>query len=452
MQNSRIILAKVFGGGIMCDTFVALSNSTYNSSVLFAKNSDREPNEPHIIVGVPGKKYEKGGKLKCTYIDIEQAEETYGVLLFKPSWIWGAEMGVNEYGLVIGNEAVFTKEKQGPPALLGMDILRLCLERCRTAKEAVDYIVHLIENYGQGGKCGYTQNLKYDNSYIIADYSSAYVVETAGKNWAVERVKDIRSISNSLSIEGEIESCSYEALRNASGKGLCRNKEDFNFKKCFEDRLVSHFTCGDIRHRRTEDMLRRNTRKIDAKYMMDILRLHDEKHENPFRRGSMKDICMHGGGIVSSQTTGSVVVELKGGDIKVWATGSSLPCMSVFKPMWFTKNYDILFNEDNKDELIRIWSKRETLRRMVLENRIDNLDRYINEKNCLESELFEKAGKAQFDEEREELTKFAFKKEDEILDNYINQGKNKRSNIKGSLYFKHYWRKQNKEFNMYIMQ
>ncbi len=33
----------------MCDTLVALGNSTKNKTVLFAKNSDREPNEAQIL-------------------------------------------------------------------------------------------------------------------------------------------------------------------------------------------------------------------------------------------------------------------------------------------------------------------------------------------------------------------------------------------------------------------
>jgi len=111
---------------------VALVNSTKDGSVIFAKNSDRQPNEPHIVIRIPRKKHDKGLKLKCTYIEIDQADETYEILLLKPSWIWGAEVGSNEFGLTIGNEAVFTKEEQGEQALLGMDMLRIALERCRT--------------------------------------------------------------------------------------------------------------------------------------------------------------------------------------------------------------------------------------------------------------------------------------------------------------------------------
>ena len=47
--------------------------------------------------------------MKCTYTEISQAEETLAVVLSKPSWMWGAEMGANSAGVVIGNEAVWNR-------------------------------------------------------------------------------------------------------------------------------------------------------------------------------------------------------------------------------------------------------------------------------------------------------------------------------------------------------
>ncbi len=37
-----------------------------------------------------------GSQLKCTYISIPQAHHTYAVVLSKPTWMWGAEMGANQ--------------------------------------------------------------------------------------------------------------------------------------------------------------------------------------------------------------------------------------------------------------------------------------------------------------------------------------------------------------------
>ena len=110
----------------MCDTMVALGSATKDGSVIFAKNSDRQPNEPHLLIRIPRKRHPKGAQVKCTYITIDQVEETYDVLLLKPSWMWGAEMGANEWGLNIGNEAVFTKDVYKRQAFMNSLVITVC--------------------------------------------------------------------------------------------------------------------------------------------------------------------------------------------------------------------------------------------------------------------------------------------------------------------------------------
>ena len=154
----------------MCDTLVALGNSTTDASVIFGKNSDRPNDEVQLITYNPRTSYSTREVLKCTHISIPQVSETNAVLLSQPWWMWGAEMGANEFGVVIGNEAVYTREPIKEIGLLGMDLLRLGLERGKSARKSLDIIINLLEKYGQGGGCTYNDpGWMYHNSFIIAD-------------------------------------------------------------------------------------------------------------------------------------------------------------------------------------------------------------------------------------------------------------------------------------------
>lgn len=50
-------------------------------------------------------------------------------------------------------------------------------------------ITQLLKKYGQGGPCSKTDSgFAYHNSFLIADPTTAWVLETSGKHWAAVQV------------------------------------------------------------------------------------------------------------------------------------------------------------------------------------------------------------------------------------------------------------------------
>ena len=259
----------------MCDTFVALSEATANGSVVFAKNSDREPNEAHEVVHVPAAEHGQGAQVRCTYITIPQVERTNAVLLGKPYWIWGAEMGANAHGVVIGNEAVFTKlpyEKE--PGLIGMDLLRLGLERADSAAAAVTVMTELLTAYGQGGNCGHTHDLRYHNSFLVADPSHAWILETAGREWAARRVEGSGSISNAITIGGQFDRSSPGLVDRAVAEKWCAGPDTFDFGVDYSDRIYTRFSDARSRQCRTNDALAAARGRVDVAGAWELLADH----------------------------------------------------------------------------------------------------------------------------------------------------------------------------------
>ncbi|MHA1749299.1 MAG: C69 family dipeptidase, partial [Promethearchaeota archaeon] len=314
----------------MCDTLVALGNSTESGNVIFGKNSDRPQNEIQLITYAPKYQHVEGDTVNCTYIPIPQVKETAAILLSQPFWMWGAEMGANEYGVVIGNEAVYTYEPLRNEGLLGMDLLRLGLERSNSAYNSIKIITELLEKYHQGGGCSYEDSTwTYHNSFLIADSKEAYVLETADDWWIVEKVVDVRSISNGLSIRGKGDFRREGIVNHAIEMGYCKDDDDFDFVVTFSGGYISNTLSPFSREGKSTLLLKNNIGKITPSLMMDFLREHDV------------GICMHGG----FESTGSQVSELRKEGLNSihWLTGSALPCLSLYKPyMFYLENQKVL--------------------------------------------------------------------------------------------------------------
>lgn len=343
----------------MCDTWVALSNATLSENVIFAKNSDRPIFDCQPLLHRPARQWPAGSSIELEYLNLPQVNHTYATLGSSPYWCWGFEEGINEHGVVIGNEAIFTKtfreaskahrQGEGPGlGLLGMDLIRLALERSDSAAQAVEVLGALIESYGQFGSGVPAQGHAeggYDNSFIIADPAEAWILEAVGKRWVASRLSHgFSSISNQPTIRDHWDAGSADVEAYARRRGWWPERLDssFDFARAYIDerkpRQVSH-----IRLMRSRQLLAEKAGQITPRWMKRIARDH---YEDSFLGGPYFDaadpdfqsICMHASpaDFTWGNTASSCIVELpqSPGGIPVFWWTPGPPCNGCYAPFF----------------------------------------------------------------------------------------------------------------------
>jgi len=281
----------------MCDCLVALRDATRDGHTLFAKNSDRPPDEVQLLEWFEPR---VESHTITTYLEIEPYDgETIRFLGSRPSWMWGVEHGVNEAGVAAGNATIYTTlDPRGmPAALTGMDLVRLALERAVTAAGAVHVITDMLERHGQGGSGHRDADRPYWSSFLVADPGSAFVIDTSGCDYAVERVERLRATSNRTTIP------SFDRVHRHPGQPV--------------DKLV------DPRLAASNDVLSREPVSFDT--LVAHLRAHVGGDDG-------YTVCMHVPGVES--TRASIIAELRvDGPSRVWTTQGS-PCEDDYTRSW----------------------------------------------------------------------------------------------------------------------
>lgn len=314
----------------MCDTVC----TRFPDRTLFAKNSDRPVHEVQLIESFARRAGAPSLRTQYLTIDGAPAAATVGS---RPAWLWGFEHGVNEHRVAIGNERVYTIDDAAaaPPALIGMDLVRLGLERASTADAAVDTITGLLEQHGQGGIADATAGEAYHSSFLVADPRAAWVVETSGRTWVAQPVDVGAAISNRISL----------------GTGWTRASADVAPGSDF-DRWRdpdAWAAIGDVRLACTVPLVTGADRARDPRDLAALLRHHGTRpwgrpgagdatepvppeHLGPNAEGL--SVCMHVRGYQA--TAAAMICDLPVADdepLRAWVAPGS-PCVSVFVPVF----------------------------------------------------------------------------------------------------------------------
>ena len=303
----------------MCDTLCAV----VQGRTLFTKNSDRVPDEAQVLEALPRRT--AGATVRTQYLEIDDSGAA-AMLASRPAWLWGAEHGVNEHRVAIGNEQVWTVDAADPltPGLLGMDVVRLGLERARSAEHGVDVMTSLIERHGQSGSAAETKSEAYFSSYLVADPGEAWIVETSSRTWAAKRVGqgETAALSNRVTLRTDWHRSSsdvapgtdFDIWRDPDVETLHADRRLSASRHCLANAEPDDLRVTDL---------------------VALLRDHDgggppPQSFVPFGEGVT--VCMHLGR--HQATTASMVVDLPAdtaAPVRVWAALGS-PCVSIYVP------------------------------------------------------------------------------------------------------------------------
>lgn len=344
-----------------CDTFVACPDVATDGAMLLGKNSDRPAGECQPLRYWPRRHAAPGARLRLAYLEIPEAEHTWAHLGASPYWCWGHELGLNEWGVAIGNEALFTRDlaehisahragQSMPQGMLGMELVRLGLERATTAAGAVAVITDLLSAHGQwaSGVPGRPiDDGAYDNSYLIADPHEAWVVETSGHRWAARQITaGTYAISNQPTIRTAWDRASTDLGAHAVAAGWwpAGTSRPFDFARAYADPHTP-LQASHIRLQRSRQLLADATARGGVSHA-DAARLLRDHYEGTFLGGpyftaglpDLLTLCMHDSpaGFTWGNTASSAIMHLPDAPGRLphlwWA--ATTPCTSVYLPVF----------------------------------------------------------------------------------------------------------------------
>ncbi|NXL91604.1 SCRN2 protein, partial [Alectura lathami] len=203
---------------------------------------------------------------------------------------------------------------------------RLGLERGSTAREALEVIAALLERHGQGGSCKEEPvPFVYHNTFLLADRHEAWVLETAGRYWAAQRIREgSRNISNQLSIGTDITAEHAGLRQHARSRGWWSGDGEFSFAEVFSlAQQPPRMEAAKARYHAGKELLRQHAGHIRAETLMAIL------------RDKASGICVDSEGFRTAGSMVSVLPRDPALPCVHFFTATPDPSRSVFKPFIF---------------------------------------------------------------------------------------------------------------------
>jgi len=178
---------------------VALGHATVDGSTRFGHTRTALHDAVTGLRLTPGRCYAPGEAIALRSLQLPQPRQTWTVLSCHMPSMWGAVHGINEHGVAAGTGSLRTRVSGCPTGLLGSDLVRLVLERARSARQAVDTLTDLSNRYGICQELG-TSDKENGSAILLADEREAFAVELTGPYWAYQEVQETRFLGQTCTI------------------------------------------------------------------------------------------------------------------------------------------------------------------------------------------------------------------------------------------------------------
>ena len=223
----------------------------------------------------------------------------------------------------------------------------------------------------------------------------------------------------------------------------------FNFSKVYSDWLYTRFSDASSRRSCVLTQLSQLSKDVGVGDIFKILRTHhgEEDKFSPDKGITGSDVCMHAGfgPIRGSQSTASMVVEITNGFPKVWVTGSSAPCLSLFLPVSISCPTALFEKVPEKTyDGKSYWWQHELIHRRMINNYQSLKNEFQKERDLIEKQFIEQINEMTNDEAITEFSKEANEIGDQFLQRWIKLTAEKIQHSHNRFLYKIAWNNFNK--------
>ena len=299
-----------------CTTFMAHGKALASGKgTVITKNRDLGSQTLSEIGLHQAATHPEGAIYQAAYIDIPESQQTYKFIGSRSAGRWGYGMGVNEHQVIVSDNDAPSRDLLGfTESLHDNDLVRLVLERAKTAREAVDVIAAIVPQFGQAW-----------NGIIfeIGDPDELWVVAITGPRWVAKKYTDtVTARSNQYQIRDDYDLASPDLVSFAIEQGwVPEGTERIDFTSVYStDELypedneldkrknVETLYNTEIRYQRAMELLKAKEGELTPDMFMAFARDHYDNYELP------------GGKIIEMNQTPFYSSEYAGWDDYEWQT------------------------------------------------------------------------------------------------------------------------------------